>query len=221
VQLLDPSTIYNCKAARPTFESKSIDESSNVPFRLCVSMTGWCGWGLACRLQQLSRLAEFEQRCVLRQDALIGGRGRKRVAALRRQGRSDLMMPEHQDALLASSSSYTTFLTCLRLEADGRNCANKRACSNNKSVPCKAPGGVSGLHGRMLMSDARQTHCSIHTRSSPRHQTYLRNRQKRRCEWRQGSMRFWTRYFHMLKLLDAVTDMVTRGRALLVNSHAF
>ena len=121
----------------------------------------------------------------------------------------------------ASSSLHTTFLICLRLEADGRNCANKRACSNNKSVPCIAPGGVSGLHGRMLMRDDRQTHCSIHTHSLPRHQTYLRNRQKRRCEWKQGSMRFSNRYFHMLKLLDAVADMVTRGRVLLVNLHAF
>jgi len=71
-----------------------------------------------------------------------------------RAGATRPVMPEHQDALLLRHLASTTFIICLQLEADGRNCASKRAHSNNKSVPRIPPGGLNGTSWRMLTRDA-------------------------------------------------------------------
>lgn len=128
-------------------------------------MTGWCGWGLACRLRATFEVGEF-RRALWSARRLASGRRAVSVLALRYvggQGRCECIMPELQDALLPPRFHSPTNSKCLRLVVDGRNCASKRVHLSNKSVPPQCHGGLNSCWSHA--NEGRQTETLFHTYS--------------------------------------------------------
>jgi hypothetical protein len=145
-------------------------------------MTGWCGWGLACRLRLTFEVDFRAAMCVGGRRLASGSLGLAPWPCVTSAARAVRLHHARTPRNVAAASLFfsTTFGICRRQAADGRSCASKRALLNNKSVSCVPPCGVSSLHCRMLTREGRRRHCSTHTRSSHRRQIYLQSRQKRR-----------------------------------------